>query len=350
MTTRAHGAHLVGGLAAPDTVAAMTTAATILGRHLQRLTDGETGERSKWISWQSERLAALNGIDWDSDHPGVATAVDEHARRRLRVQSGVEIPPGTLGYATAARESYEVFTWLQTDGVIPAEIRFQVSLPTPFAVTVSWSEPDSQANLLRAYRDAMFAELRTIQEIVPAERLAIQWDVAVEVAVLERPGGPVSPVAELAPFERIVAELTRCIRQVNRPAQRGVHLCYGDHKHRHYVQPTDLALLVRIANAVAIGAPLDFVHMPVDREAGRSREYFAPLGDLAIGDAELALGVIDFENDSERIDELVANADAVGRPYAVAAECGMARIGQRGESVTAVDLLEQHRRVALPIR
>ena len=74
-----------------------------------------------------------------------------------------------------------------------------------------------------------------------------------------------------------------------------MHLCYGDYKHRHFAVPTDLGLAVRVVNAVADRAPLDFVHLPVDRETGRSAAYFTPLDDLRIAEAELALGVIDYE-------------------------------------------------------
>jgi hypothetical protein len=44
--TLARGAHLVGGLAAQSAADAMTITASVLGRHLHRLTDGETGPRS----------------------------------------------------------------------------------------------------------------------------------------------------------------------------------------------------------------------------------------------------------------------------------------------------------------
>jgi hypothetical protein len=60
--------------------------------------------------------------------------------------------------------------------------------------------------------------------------------------------------------------------------------------------------------------------------------------------------VIDYENDSARIDELVTAADTAGVPYAVATECGMARLGERGEAVTLEDLLGQHARTAAPVR
>jgi methionine synthase II (cobalamin-independent) len=171
--------------------------------------------------------------------------------------------------------------------------------------------------------------------------------VAVEIGVLE---GVFQAIDDLGSFERIVDELVACLKTVPRPVQRGLHLCYGDYKHRHFKPPTDLGLLVRLANAVAARADVDFVHMPVDREHGRGPGYFAALRDLRIGGAELALGVIDYENDAGRIDELVAAADTADVPYLVATECGMARLGERGEGVKLADLLAQHARVAETVR
>lgn len=182
---------------------------------------------------------------------------------------------------------------------------------------------------------------------VPADDLAIQWDVAVEIGVLE---GVFTPEEGFGSYERILDELVACAEHVPAPVQRGFHLCYGDYKHRHFVAPRDLSLLVRLINDVAARVSIDFVHMPVDRENGRENAYFAPLRDLDVGDARLALGVIDYENDSARIDQLIAAASSAGRPFAVATECGMARLGERGEKVTLVDLLQQHRRVSEPIR
>jgi hypothetical protein len=346
--TLAHGAHLVGGLAAPTATDAMTTTASILGRHLARITDGETGARSQWIWWQIDKLVALPGIRMGQPQVNPETGNPDYSVfPGLEVEEGVSIPDGALGYADAAIESYREFARLRTDGVVPAAVRFQVSVPTPFAVVVAWATPESQPHLWEPFKQALFREVAAIQVAIPAEDLAIQWDVAVEVGVLE---GVFKPIPELASFDRIVAELVACIETVRPPAQRGLHFCYGDYKHRHFVPPTDLGLLVRIANAVTGVVPVDFIHMPVDRENGVAPSYFAPLSDLATGDAELALGVIDYENDPERIDQLVRAAESAGRPFAVATECGMARLGERGESVSLEDLLRQHARVAEPVR
>lgn len=344
----ARGAHLVGGLAAPTATEAMTTTAGILGRHLTRLTDGETGPRAQWIWWQIDKLTALDGIAMGPPHVNPETGNPDYSVfPGLVVDEGVSIPARALGYLDAAEASYAEFTRLREDGVVPPAVRFQVSVPTPFAVVVAWSSGESQRRLFEPFKRALFAEVAGIQAAIPADDLAIQWDVAVEVGALE---GVFTPIDELRPFDRIVAELVECVRHVGPPAQRGLHLCYGDYKHRHFTAPTDLSLLVRLAGAVAAEASVDFVHMPVDRENGRTPAYFAPLRDLSIGSAELSLGVIDYENDSARIDALVAAAGSAGVPFSVSTECGMARLGERGESVTLDDLLRQHARVAAPIR
>ncbi len=346
--TLARGAHLVGGLSAPSATEAMTTTATVLGRHLTRLTDGETAERSQWIWWQIDKLVATPGITVGQPQVNPETGNPDYSVfPGLDVEDGIEIPARSLGYADAASASYREFVRLRDASVIPVGVRFQVSVPTPFAVVVAWAGGESQRRLWQPFKDAIFAEVRAIQAEIPGDDLAIQWDVAVEIGALE---GVFAPIPELASLERIVDELVEDLEIVEAPVERGLHLCYGDFKHRHFKAPEDLGLAVRIANAVAARTSLDFLHLPVDRENGRSPAYFAPIRDLAIGDADLALGVIDYENDTARIDELVAVADRAGRAYAVATECGMARLGERGESVTLEDLLRQHARVAQPVR
>lgn len=346
--THAHGAHLIGGLAAPTATEAMTATAKALGRHLSRLTDGETGPRSQWIWWQIDKLTALDGIEMGPAQVNPETGNPDYSVfPGLAVEEGIAIPEGALGYAAAAIESYAAFVKLRETGVVPAGVRFQVSIPTPYAVVVAWSTGESQRRLWEPYKAALFAEVSEIVRNIPADDLAIQWDVAVEIGVLE---GVFDAIDALGSFERIVDELVASLETVPRAAQRGLHLCYGDYKHRHFKPPTDLSLLVRLANAVAERTEIDFVHMPVDREHGRAPGYFAALRDLRVGGAELALGVIDYENDAGRIDELVAAADTADVPYLVATECGMARLGERGEQVTLTDLLAQHARVAEPVR
>ena len=270
--TFARGAHLVGSLAAPSATEAMTVTSGILGRHLARLSDGETGSRSQWIWWQIDQLLKVPGIRMGQPQINPETGNPDYAVfPGLDVDEGVEIPANGLGYADAAIASYQDFARLRADGTIPDGVRFEVSLPTPFAVVVAWANPAAQLRLWAPFKAAMFAEVATIRDKIPNDQLAIQWDVAVEIGALE---GTFHPTPELASHERIVAELIDCARQVPPPTELGFHLCYGDYKHRHFVAPKDLGLLVRIANEVAAAVPLGFVHMPVDRDNGLDPAYF----------------------------------------------------------------------------
>src|SRR5438874_9218536 len=61
-TQPASGAHLVGGLKAPDAESAMRAAGRLLGRHLRAVTDGETGDRSQWIFFQIGKLTSIDSI------------------------------------------------------------------------------------------------------------------------------------------------------------------------------------------------------------------------------------------------------------------------------------------------
>ena len=53
-----------------------------------------------------------------------------------------------LGYRDTAIDSYEVFLAKREKGVIPERVRFQVSLPTPFATGLLYFHPSSQADFI----------------------------------------------------------------------------------------------------------------------------------------------------------------------------------------------------------
>jgi methionine synthase II (cobalamin-independent) len=344
------GAHLVGGLKAPDAETAMRTAGRILGRHLHAVTDGETGERSQWIFWQLGKLQAIGGIEAAGlrENPDAANE-DYRAFPSLSVAPSVtELPPRALGYADAAEASYAIFLRLRAEGAIPPDVKFQVSIPTPYAVVVAWVAPDQQERFFPVYAEAIANEVRAIADAVDAGDLVIQYDVAVEFAVLT---GNLDAAGSLREKGTIVEALRQALGDVPAGVERGLHLCYGDYKHRHFTLPQDLSLCVELANGV--GSAADFVHMPVDRETGRDPAYHEPLRDLAPVPKRLALGVIDYEGDPARTRELVdaATAGGGGLRFEVATECGMARIDERGPGGPSLErLLELHADVAAPVR
>jgi hypothetical protein len=63
--------------------------------------------------------------------------------------------------------------------------------------------------------------------------------------------------------------------------------------------------------------------------------------------------VVDYEGDEERTRELVeaATTGSGGIEFAIATECGMARIDERGADGPSLErLLELHARFAVPVR
>jgi methionine synthase II (cobalamin-independent) len=344
------GAHLVGGLKAPDAETAMRTAGGILGRHLHAVTDGETGERDQWIGWQLGKLAAIDGIDVVGTKDTTAPDNEEYSGfPALAVDSSVsELPAGSLGYASAAKASYPVFTRLREEGTLPEGVKFQVSVPTAYASVVAWVREEDQERFFGVYESAIADEVEEIARAVDHRDLVIQYDVAVEIGALS---GAFAAAGELGEKSFIIDALKRALATPEADdVERGLHLCYGDYKHRHFTVPRDLTLCVELATAA--GERADFVHMPADRNSGRDPRYYEPLRDLRT--SRLALGVIDYEGDEQRTRELIqaATDGSGGRQFAVATECGMARIDERqgSEAPSLERLLELHALCAAPIR
>ena len=347
--TTPRGALLTGSVNFDDAEKTMRTVAEILGAHVARIPDGEVGKRFHWIMFQPDVLGQAPGIERVGAEPiPFAAGLDA---RPLRIAdgidpAGVELPP--LGYADAARESYALFTRLREEGAIPAGIRFQVSLPTPVAVISSFFSGEDRIAIEPVYADALLGELEQILEEIPNEDLAIQWDVASEMGILEGASGYGTVMQGWwtgGVLGGIVARLAALVDAVPPEVEVGIHLCYGDAGEKHFVEPADTANLVRLANAVlaAAGREPSWLHLPVpisrDDEA-----YFAPLAELA-DVPELYLGLVHREDGAEGARARIAAAQKVlDRPFGVATECG---IGRAPEGTTE-GILRTHVEVSDP--
>src|SRR5262249_34096179 len=151
------------------------TASAVLGRHLRRLPDGETGERGKWILWQLPVLANHPQLEPVPDYANPYTGVPAY-----RLRAGVDpggLPFERIGYADAALDSYRVFARLKQEGVIPRHVRFQVCMPPPSAPTFALVAAEARAAVGAALERRLLAELDQITAAIPHDELAIQWDV-----------------------------------------------------------------------------------------------------------------------------------------------------------------------------
>ena len=244
------------------------------------------------------------------------------------------------GYADAAEVSYAKFRELRNEGVIAAGTRFQVCLPTPLATVALFVTPEDQAAVEAVYERLLLADLDRVLAAIPHEDLAIQWDTAVEFGVLEG----LFPVWFEPVEPGIVERLIRVGNRVPADVELGFHLCYGDAGHQHFTQPTDAAILVRVANALVDGLdrPLNWLHLPVPRERD-DEAYYAPLADLRLADdTELYLGLVHRTDGVEGTQRRMTAASKVVPAFGISTECGLGR----RPSETVPDLLDLHAAVA----
>jgi hypothetical protein len=346
----AYPVHLVGSvpLSSADEVFRAVTGA--LGSRIRRLPDGETGDRTGWVGFQVPVLMQHPLFELaPSDQPGedqsdvdrVTRAVGtDYTRPFFALRAGADASTlefGDLGYARAALESYAVFARLKTAGVITPGTRFQVSLPTPLAPLVMFVSRRDHRRVEPAYKTALLRELTRICAAIPHDELAVQWDVAPELALLE--GTWESGFDDVE--GEIVARVTELGNAVPATAELGFHLCYGDLGHQHFVQPRDMSVLVRLASGVAAGLqrPLNWVHMPVPADRDDDA-YFAPLRALQLpAGAQLFLGLVHATDGIDGARRRAAAARRFSAAFGIATECGFGR--RPPQTVPA--LLDLHR-------
>src|SRR5215510_15497759 len=132
---------LVGSINLNSVDEVFKSAGRILGPHLDRIPDGEPGARSGWITFNYGGLRVHRAFEPDPDaglHTGVTLL-----RLRPNVKKS-DMVFGELGYAREAKGSYVDFVKARKAGTIPKDVRFQVCLPTPFAVTVAFFSAATQ--------------------------------------------------------------------------------------------------------------------------------------------------------------------------------------------------------------
>src|ERR1700740_450428 len=288
--------HFVGSIPLPDPETVFRTLAESTGAHLRRLPDGETGIRKTWIRFLQQVLADNPAIEVASDVPPFKfTQWDGKLLReipRLRVKPGMTPDPATFetGYAEMAIASCQLCERLQREGVIPAAVKFQISLPTPIAPTYNNMVPSDRPALIPVLTTHMLGEVTAIAQALPNDRIALQWDVCQEVIAWEGyyEPGPVDFRKET------IAELITIGDGVPATIELGYHLCYGSPADEHVIQPKDAGIMVEIVNAVSTGVrrPIQFFHLPVPKPR-TDDGYFAPLAGLKLRpETELYLGLV----------------------------------------------------------
>ena len=341
--------HFNGSVNLPDADTVMREISARIPNGVRRMTDGEPGERNYWIMFQIQKFMAMPEFEAATEAREAYDTgdVEAPATPQLRLADGVsaeDVRWPDLGYATAYGESFEVFRSLQEAGTIPDGVRFQMQYPTPLACVAGSIVPEDMPAVGESYAAALFADLDRALASLPHDRIAVQWDVAVEFGLLE------GTYAGAMPLEQVAPGLIRCIDHVPDDVPVGMHLCYGDYGHQHFKQPDSLAMQVRLVNALVSGArrPVNWFSFTVP-QAQRDAGYFAPLRDLSAGpEAELYFALVPYypadqpqgttAEQVRLIDAALAESVSGAREWGICTECGMGRV----EAADVPALLDKH--------
>jgi hypothetical protein len=327
--------HFNGSVNLADAETVMREISSRIPKGVRRMTDGETGDRNYWISFQTRKFEEMPQFETVSVGQAYETAPDAPPMPHLRLTedaSAETITWPNLGYADEYTNSFATFERMKHEGTIPADVRFQLQYPTPLASVAGTFAPEDLPAIAPSYEQALFADLDTALERLPHERVAVQWDVAVEFGALEGAMGPKMTIDDIAPG------LVRCIERVPASVPVGLHLCYGDYGHQHFKQPESLQIQVDLVNAVTSTArrPVNFISFTVPQ--GRNDiAYFEPLGGLQTGaETELYFALVPYHPEDqppgttaeqiERIDAALLNSPAGARHWGICTECGMGRV------------------------
>jgi hypothetical protein len=322
-TSTTREVHLVGSIPLGDVETVFRTVARTVGRCIRRIPDGEVGSRIGWLSWQRDIFARCPQFtalqvdpDWRGGKPWTKFVLNDDAQ-------DAAIDFGPLGYAQEAAASHKIFARLKEEGIVAPDARFQVSLPTPYAVVNVFVDKDSHARTEPHYERAMRNELASLVAAIPAGELAVQWDVAQEIECIASS----DPHFFALSREEFAARLARLVGYLPLEADVGIHFCYGDNLHKHFIEPTDMHVMVDMANRLCSAAtrPINWFHMPVPRDRVDDA-YFAPLQRLNTTDATtLFLGLVHYTDGLAGTLERIAAAERYADSFGIATECGMGR-------------------------
>jgi hypothetical protein len=337
---------LVGSLPFETVEEGLRAVGSKLGDDVIAIPDGEVGPRKMWCMFLATNTYAKHPNLVESRRPSPAVISNEEKpvgdkkvrpgaaeqyHWTFRLKEGVKhLDFGELGYAAAARDSYAAFCRLRNEGVIAKGVRFQVSLvATDSGTNVYFDDVRTWPMIHEAYARAMKAEISRMLEVIPADDLAIQLDLAWEVVDMsigdERyfPWWPPSTLDQK--FERYMDHLVDLAAGVPQDVLLGLHWCYGTWGGWPMTEMRSLELCVRLSNAAVARIPrrVDYVHMPMVQQPDKN--FLAPLRDLDIGGTRVFFGLIHPQDGLEGASRRIELTKQYLSDFGVGAVCGFGR-------------------------
>jgi len=338
--------HLVGSVPLKNAREVFETASTALGTKLKRVPDGETGERSDWITWLEPAFANNPALEKSDELFRIHATGTARIRYRLKPGRSVnDVRFDNLFYADVAKRSYADFAALKRAGKIAPGLKFQIDLVPAHSVIWLFLQDDLHQPLDPVFNAALKREIDKIAATLPHDQIAVQFDVASAVFARLQRNEPntygKNRTEMLARFSRILTDLAG---HVPAGIELLFHFCYGDSNHKHVVEPVDMRDMVDVANRLSadISRPIQLIHMPVPRDRSDDA-YFAPLAELRLKpETELSLGLVHFTDGVAGTRERLATAERHVKDFSIATECGFGRRDPK----TIPELLRIHAEVA----
>lgn len=326
---------MVGSVALPSEDEVFEKCGRLLGDAVFALPDGETGERAIWVTYEAYRLfhphQDIETLYQPTTPDGKKLWHPTHLFNcwRFKVKDGVKkLRFDRLPRIQTAIESYRKFTQHKQSGTIPSHVKFQVCLPLTESVFGWWFRPQFARDwpiVAEAYEEAMRRELKRLYEAIPADDLVIQWDICFEVLDLER---LFQWTPERGAWKRFIDPVKHVSKMVPQGVIAGYHLSYGTLGGWPMKEASDMALSVRMANAIAkeTSRRIDYFHIAGPRP-NRSDEdaFFKPLKNLKVGTARVYLGLIHDADGVEGMQLRASHARKHLKGFGIASTCGFGR-------------------------
>lgn len=359
------GAHLCGSVPFDSAQQVFEQIGEKLGSRITSITDGETDNGRHW--WIFSQSSFFQNENFDLRNPWLAAWLAASAGVELKG----DVEPKKLepheyeealkdlkpGFDVWALQSYELFKAAKAAGHVPQHVKFQVTLPTPLGVVTAFVSQIHGAPVEKIYARKMKECVDRIQRSIPHNELVIQWDYAMEPAMLDG----VYDYFQFKDFftphfkENIKGELTsrlsEMIEWVARDVPVGFHLCYGDLMHMHFKEPEDTMLLAEIIEMLqkASSRHVDWVHIPVPKSRSDA-DYLKPLVQknvlkpMSDNKTKLWMGLV-HANDEAGTRARIATTEEVlkGFPdlqWGISTECGWGRT-PRPEVESIIEILNE---------
>lgn len=343
--------HLVGAWPGFSAAHAMDVAFTRLGPWLDRLSDGETGLRSQWVTPIVEGMRANPDVEMTQD--GDYSHYDKTPKYKVREGRTLDPANIDLGFRRAFEGSYPAFKELRRRHGYD-HVRFQVGVPSPIDLAVVvFGGPAAFADpsLVEAFLRAEIMEIGAITALADPEDVVFQIEsiVAIPAAGAGETSGDVH--AMTGESNQMLGRISGLFAALAHGAPEnthfGIHLCLGDFNHEAFSRLENVEPIVRVANAIVErwpdGRPLDYIHVPfaaASEPPPTDPQFYASLAQLRLPEhVRLVAGFVHEHVDEAGHRALLATIErAAGREVDVAATCGLGRRPDNAQAYETMDM------------